>query len=952
MGKRIKNLGGCRGDGSFYAKLKIQDVWPGEQLCALVSAVVPLAGVASSSNAAASANADLLAKTDPSTGAISSATLTPTSTSTLVSIPASIFPTDNPQIWVLQIPLLDAKEITVDVVSQDPAERHLGSITFNYEKIKWESRINYRLRKELCAEIRDYERRFTQNRYQPQIMRYLEGDDSIIWRTRICWQGSPETKPELQVLDGVGNPIAFTQYFFEFQESVDPDMPHALFVSIELPVDQRYFTLVVSDPGQGAGKNIASDPGQGAGEGVISNSKQDAGENTEPDSKQSAGENAALDQKGQIQPGFCAINPGAYEAFKYETWKYMKDARADDAAYQQWFKTHCVTKDELAYQRSHQFAHEPLISVIVPCFNSQERYLKELLDSVVAQSYPHWELLLVDATCATSDVPAKCAEEYSRKLEQPSAIRHLPLGGEGNIVTNTNYGIEQARGEFVAFLDHDDLLEPDAIYSYVEAINNHPNATLLYCDEDLFEKAGTYIQPAFKSKINVDLLYSHNYVTHFLMVRRAALLEEGLSDDAVSGAQDYDVTLKMVRRALASSSTSLNVMDSPNTPLEALDNQLIHIPRILYHWRIHEESTSTGNKDVKPYAERAGQIALQRHLDARNIAACVETTNTPFVYRVRYDLSVGDTTSDLIDAHPAASCLAPGIKDVIAEQSVVTHPIVSIIIPSKDHVDVFDACVKSIVERSTFSQFEIIVVENNSAEPETFEYYHRLPQYDPRVRVVQWPQKDSIFNYSALINFGASQAHGDYLLLLNNDTEVITPDWIEEMVGYLQRPEVGVVGAKLYFRDHLTQHAGMEVGPFDAVVHVNQDFSPKREGYLAKAVRPGNFSSVTGACQMVSRSLFDELGGYDEALAVGFNDVDFCLRVQQAGYLVTFTPYAELYHYEFVSRGREVADPVKQARWEKERDFFMARWPEPFAHRDPYGNPNLKRNNAYYALDD
>lgn len=909
MGKRIKNLGGCRGDGSFYAKLKIQDAWPDEQLCAHVSAVVPSAGMAPLSNATSSSDA----------------------ASTSASLPASIFPTDDPQIWVLQIPLLDAKEITVDVVSQDPAVRHLGSITFNYEKIKWESRINYRLRKELCAEIRDYERRFTQNRYQPQIMRYLEGDDSIIWRTRIRWQGSPETKPELQVLDGVGNPIAFTQYFFEFQEGAGSDTPHALFASIELPVDQRYFTLVASDPGQRAGEGVASAP------------------------KQGTRENATSDPKEQIQPGFCAINPGAYEAFKYETWKYMKDARADDAAYQQWFKTHCVTKDELAYQRSHQFAHEPLISVIVPCFNSQERYLKELLDSVVAQSYPHWELLLVDATCATSDVSAKCAEEYSRKLDRAHennethgrkqeartvasdraiasdrvpVIRHLPLGGEGNIVTNTNYGIEQAYGEFVAFLDHDDLLEPDAIYSYVEAINNHPNATLLYCDEDLFEKAGTYIQPAFKSKINVDLLYSHNYVTHFLMVRRAALLEEGLSDDAVSGAQDYDVTLKMVRRALASSSTSSNVMDSSNAPLEALDDQLIHIPRILYHWRIHEESTSTGNKDVKPYAERAGQIALQRHLDARNIAARVETTDTPFVYRVRYDLPVVGTT------HP------------------IDDPIVSIVIPSKDHVDVLDACITSIVERSTFSQFEIIVVENNSVDPETFEYYQRLLQYDPRIRVVQWPQRDGVFNYSALINFGASQAQGDYLLLLNNDTEVITPDWIEEMVGYLQRPEVGVVGAKLYFRDHLTQHAGMEVGPFDAVVHVNQDFSSKREGYLAKAVRPGNFSSVTGACQMVSRSLFDELSGYDETLAVGFNDVDFCLRVQQAGYLVTFTPYAELYHYEFVSRGREVADPVKQARWEKERDFFMARWPEPFAHEDPYGNPNLKRNNAYYALGD
>lgn len=235
MGKRIKNLGGCRGDGSFYAKLKIQDAWPDERLCAHVSAVVTSAGMAPLSNAISSSDA----------------------ASTSASLPASIFSTDDPQIWVLQIPLLDAKEITVDVVSQDPAARHLGSITFNYEKIKWESRINYRLRKELCAEIRDYERRFTQNRYQPQIMRYLEGDDSIIWRTRIRWQGSPETKPELQVLDGVGNPIAFTQYFFEFQEGAGSDTPHALFASIELPVDQRYFTLVVSDPGQGAGEGLS-----------------------------------------------------------------------------------------------------------------------------------------------------------------------------------------------------------------------------------------------------------------------------------------------------------------------------------------------------------------------------------------------------------------------------------------------------------------------------------------------------------------------------------------------------------------------------------------------------------------------------------------------------------------------------------------------------------------------
>lgn len=267
-------------------------------------------------------------------------------------------------------------------------------------------------------------------------------------------------------------------------------------------------------------------------------------------------------------------------------------------------------------------------------------------------------------------------------------------------------------------------------------------------------------------------------------------------------------------------------------------------------------------------------------------------------------------------------------------------PLVSIVIPTKDHVETLNACVMSIAENATYANYEIVLMENNSEDPETFAHYEALPERVTAAsdgkgvaRVVYWPGE---FNYSKIINFGVEHAKGDYLLLLNNDTEVISPCFIEEMMGYLQRPDAGVVGAKLYFADHLVQHAGIVVGVRGALVHANQDFSAKREGYLARAVRPGNFSAVTGACQMVRRDVFEQVGGYNEEFAVGFNDADFCLRVWEAGYRAIFTPYAELYHYEFTSRGREEANEEKMRRWKREQALFMQRWPEFFLTGDPW----------------
>ena len=281
-------------------------------------------------------------------------------------------------------------------------------------------------------------------------------------------------------------------------------------------------------------------------------------------------------------------------------------------------------------------------------------------------------------------------------------------------------------------------------------------------------------------------------------------------------------------------------------------------------------------------------------------------------------------------------------------------PLVGIVIPTKDHVETLDACVMSIAQKATYANYEIVLVENNSEAPETFAYYETLPERvaaasggKGTARVEWWPGE---FNDSRIINFGVEHAKGDYLLLLNNDTEAISPDFIEEMMGYLQRPDADVVGAKLYFADHLVQHAGILVSVRGALAHANQDFSAKREGYLARAVRPGNFSAVTGACQMVRRDVFEQVGGYNEELAVGFNDADFCLRVWEAGYRTIFTPYAELHHYEFTSRGREEANEEKMRRWKREQALFMQRWPEFFLNGDPWLGPNLSSESEYFSL--
>lgn len=745
------------------------------------------------------------------------------------------------QEWVVSSPYFD--DVKRNLLELEDASGAPVEVLVSYGAIKWESRFNWRARRSLCEHMVEAANAFDPAALSVKFLRYLPKDDHVVWR--ICVESVQGSDPNvaLSVKDAHHADVDFDLYFFEAQDVILENGTEVkrTFYSLELPASLKCFYL------------------------------------------------EARDKTGRLASGFASVDVRLYNGMENITWNWMKCASDDEKNYRCWYEQHRASEKELEEQARASFSNMPLFSIVVPCFDSQEGFLNECIESVTAQSYSNWELLLVDGSVSDSGIVKKAANRFD-----DDRIRYIPLSENLGIVGNTNAGIEEARGDWVAFLDHDDKLAADALFCYAQAIDEDADISALFCDEDSFTANDDFRWPSFKSTLNQDLLYAHNCVTHFLAVRKSMLDAIGPSQEDVAGAQDYDLTLRVL----------------------AAGGSIHHIPRVLYHWRMHEDSTAGDNIESKPYAQTAGRIALQRHFDQRGIAGRVEETAHPFVYRMRYTIP-----------EPL--------------------PLVSVVIPTKDHIEELDACIRSIMDRSDYREFEIVVVENNSEDAETFAYYERIQRECSQVHVVFW---DGPFNYSAIINYGVDHSNGEMLLLLNNDTEVISPDFMTEMLGYLVRPEVGVVGAKLYFRDGLTQHAGIEVGPFDAIVHVNQDFSSNREGYGGRAVRPGNFSAVTGACQMVRCDVFEEVGGYDEAFAVGFNDADFCMRAYEAGYLTVFTPYAEFYHYEFTSRGREEADPMKQQRWERERALFQKRWSSYFTVGDPFSNPNLSLESSYYAL--
>ena len=559
--------------------------------------------------------------------------------------------------------------------------------------------------------------------------------------------------------------------------------------------------------------------------------------------------------------------------------------QADDVDYEEWYKNHKPTMEELQRQRDTEFEYEPLISILVPVYNTPEEFLKQMIQSVRKQTYGNWELCIANANPANETV-AEILRISSTKDERIK-VKDVPEN-EG-IAQNTNAALAVATGDYIGLLDHDDLLTPDALYEVVKAINEKDRPQVLYSDEDKVSMdLSEHFQPHMKPDYNKDLLRSNNYITHFFVADRMLVEEVGGEDGEYNGAQDYDLILKCTERAKG----------------------IAHIPRILYHWRVHKASTAD-NPASKMYAFDAGKRAIEDHLKRCGEIGKVSHEKDMGFYRVKYQ--------------------------------VQGSPLISIIIPNKDQVESLDKCLESI-EKSSYKNYEIIIVENNSTEDATFAYYKKIES--DTIRIVYWPDE---FNYSAINNFGVKHARGDYLLLLNNDVEVITTDWLEELTANCQRKDVGIVGARLYYPDDTIQHAGIVIGIGGVAGALFVGMPRMFTGYLHKAAIQQDLSAVTAACMMVKRSVYEELGGLEEELKVAFNDVDFCLRAREKGYLVVYDPNVELYHFESKSRGMEDSKE-KVRRFQNEIEYMRSHWLELLKKGDPMYNPNLTLTKWDYSL--
>ena len=556
--------------------------------------------------------------------------------------------------------------------------------------------------------------------------------------------------------------------------------------------------------------------------------------------------------------------------------------------YSEWIKHNFATKEQLEIQKQTKFEYEPLISVVVPLYKTPKNYLKALVDSIKAQSYSNWELVLSDG----SGEPSPIADLLNQMSSEDNRIKVISADKQYRIVENTNRAIEHANGEFIAFADHDDCLAPDALFETVKALNEDKTIEFIYTDEDKTDGNGkTFFEPQMKPDFNLDLLRTVNYICHLSVIKREILDKIGYLDNKYEGAQDYDLTLRAIE----------------NT------DKIYHIPRVLYHWRSHVNSTAE-NPESKKYAFEAGRRAIQAHYDRLNIKAEVIDGEYPGLYRTKY------------------------IRDY--------DPLISIIIPNKDHIDDLKRCIDSIEEKSSYKNYEFIIVENNSENDETFEFYKKLEEENKKVKVVYYK---GIFNFSLINNFGAEHANGEYYLLLNNDTSIINGDCFDEMLGYCMRSDVGIVGARLYFEDDTIQHAGVVVG-FGGIAGHCFVMQPRgNTGYCHRIICAQDYSAVTAACMMVDAKVFKEVNGLSGDLAVAFNDIDFCLRVREAGYLIVYNPYAELYHFESKSRGLEDT-PEKVSRFNSEIDKFEKRWGDFLEKGDPYYSPNLTLDSQDFSL--
>ena len=560
--------------------------------------------------------------------------------------------------------------------------------------------------------------------------------------------------------------------------------------------------------------------------------------------------------------------------------KKAEDYKNRPYPYTKWYPEHMALESELEQQRKTTFAYAPLISIVIPLYNTPVPYLKELLDSVQSQTYQNFQLCLADG----SD-NSRTGDYIRENYGTDKRIQYKLLENNAGISENTNEAIKMATGEFIMFSDHDDTLAPNALFEIVKEMNEHPGTDVVYTDEDKVTMDGKrYFDPHFKPDFNLDMLRCNNYICHIFVVKREILEQVGMLRKEFDGAQDFDFILRCCEKA----------------------ENIRHVAKILYHWRNHPASTA-GNPESKMYAYEAGRNAVQAHYDRIGMKAEVSMTEQWGRYRTKL--------------------------------FVEGEPLVTIIIPNKDHKKELKTCVDSLFEKTSYQNFEILIIENNSTGKEIFAYYKELEAAHENVRVLTWEKE---FNYSAINNFGAEHARGEYLLLLNNDIEVKTENWMEEMLSYCQREDVGIVGAKLLFPNEKIQHAGviLGMGPSGTAGHLFYNFPGDQFVYAGRSQTTQDLSAVTAACMMVKKELYQKVGGMDEAFQVAFNDIDFCLRVRETGKLVVFQAYAELYDHESLTRGYETSQKNKK-RFKEEIKLFKTRWKDILEAGDPYYNPNL-----------
>jgi GT2 family glycosyltransferase len=594
------------------------------------------------------------------------------------------------------------------------------------------------------------------------------------------------------------------------------------------------------------------------------------------------------DALGMKTPPVAAYSGSRAEAFPPPT--TIGDGREMKSDYAIWLEQHAPRTDDIETQRmlAQFLPYKPLFSIVMPVYETPRALLIEALDSVLAQSYPYWELCIADDNSPSSYVRT-VLEEYARRDERVKVVFRET---NGHISEASNSAIAAANGDYIGLVDHDDVLSPEALFQVALVLNELPETDMLYSDEDKIDVDGHRSQPYFKPDWAPETFLSKMYTSHFGVYRRSIVEEIGGFRGEFNGSQDYDLVLRFTERT----------------------DRIVHIPKVLYSWRIHPGSAA-GSTDAKPYAYIAAQKALREAMHRRGEPGHVEhVPNCAGLYIPRFDLR--------------------------------RRGRVSIIIPSRDRGADLERCLRSLFLKSTYADFEVILVDNGTVERDALETIERWTRWDAeRFRVVR---REQPFNFSALINAGAAASHGEFLLLLNNDTEIITPDWIERMAEYAQRDGIGAVGVKLLFPDDTVQHAGIVVGLGGAAGHPLYTLDRFNNHYFGALVTANNYSAVTAACMMVRREVFESVGGFDEEFAVAYNDVDFCLRLRAAGLRNVYIPHVELYHFESASRGSDL-DAERAERNLIEQEKLIERW-KIRDTPDPYFNRNFALTDPCFAI--